>query len=390
VQPLRDIRVLDLTRHLPGPWCTMTLADLGADVIKIERPVTGDTVRHAAPAYEGNGTRVGAYFCNVNRNKRSLALDLKRDADREQLLALAQDSDVVVENFRSGTADRLGIGYESMRSRNARIVYCAITGYGQAGPLAQMPGHDLNIAGLCGMLQMERDHVPVMPNVLMGDYAGATAALSAILAGLLAARVQGRGSYIDVAMLDALSSWSSVHMAQVFARSGHGHAGRVEGWGGNPRYNLYRTRDSRYVTVSLLEKALWLRFCRAFGREDLFNPDESEADRLTAHGARSDDYRAFIAEVVAREDRDALTARFRALDLPVCAVYTPDEWYASEAARGRQCFIEQEHPALGRAIPELGFPFRMTMADGSDAFALRRPPPGLDDARADVTERDRP
>jgi crotonobetainyl-CoA:carnitine CoA-transferase CaiB-like acyl-CoA transferase len=362
----------------------MTLADLGADVIKIERPVTGDTVRHAAPAHEGNGERVGAYFANVNRNKRSLALDLKSDADRERLLALAQTSDVVVENFRPGTADRLGVGYAALRTRNPRIVYCALTGYGQTGPLAPMPGHDLNIAGLAGMLQMTPEQTPAMPNVLMGDYAGGTSALAAILAGLFAARVHGVGSYLDVAMLDALSSWSGVHMAQVFAPRGGGHAGSVEGWGGNPRYNLYRTRDGRYVTVSLLEKDLWARFCRAFGREDLVNPAETEADRLTGHGERSADYRAFIAHVAAGEDRDALAERCRALDLPICPVYTPDEWYASDAARARQCFVTQHHPALGRPIPELGFPFRMTMGDGGDAFALRRPPPALDDARADL------
>lgn len=382
MQPLADVRVLDLTRHLPGPWCTMTLGDLGADVVKIERPGTGDTVRHAAPAYQGNGERVGAYFCNVNRNKRSLALDLKSEAGREALLALAATSDVVVENFRAGTADRLGIGYRAMRERNPRIVYCAITGYGQTGPLADMPGHDLNLAGMSGMLQLDPAQAPAMPNVLMGDYAGATSALTAILAGLVAARTRGEGACIDVAMMDALSSWASVQVTQAFVARDEGHADRVEGWGGNPRYDLYRTRDGRYVTVSLLEKALWARFCEAFGRPDLVNPEESEADRLTSHGARSDEYRAFIASVVAAHDRDPLCARCHALALAVCPVYTPAEWLASDAARARDCLLAQFHPVLGRAIPQLGFPFRMTMAGGDDALALRRPPPALDDARA--------
>lgn len=380
MQPLHDVRVLDLTRHLPGPWATMTLGDLGADVLKVERPVEGDTVRTASPRYGTGKASESVYFCNVNRNKSSIALDFKRDDDRARFFALVESADVVVENFRAGGADALGVGYEVLRERRPSLVYCAITGYGQRGPLAEMPGHDLNIAGYAGFLQFDERDVPAMPNVLMGDYAAATSALTAILAGLVAARTTGTGSYIDVSMLDSLSSWSSVHITGAFAAATDGTSRRVEGWGGNPRYGIYRTRDGRYLTVSLLEKALWRRFCEAFGRLDLFNEAETEADRLSTHGARSDEYRTFLTSLLASDDRDTWVERFRALRLPVMPVYTPAEWMRSDVARSRGLFPPMTIDRIGVTVPQLGFPFHMQMADGSDALAMRHVPPPLGNA----------
>ena len=356
------------------------LGDLGADVIKIESAATGgDPSRAASPRYDGNGASESVYFCNVNRNKRSIALDLKAPGDRERLFALVRDAHVVVENFRTGTADRLGIGYAALKARNPAIVYCAVTGYGQEGPLAAMPGHDLNIAGMAGFLQFDANEVPRMPNVLMGDYAAANAAVIAILAALVAARTTGIGAFIDVSMIDALSSWSSIHLTGTFAAERSGAEGRVEGWGGNPRYGIYAARDGRYLTVSLLEKDLWSRFCRTFGRPDLVNEQETQADRLTSHGPRAQQYRTFIADVLARDDRDAWVRRFRELELPICAVYTPNEWVRSDVARERGLFPRVDVPQLGCSVPQVGFPFRMRMADGSPALAFRTPPPVLDE-----------
>jgi crotonobetainyl-CoA:carnitine CoA-transferase CaiB-like acyl-CoA transferase len=378
-QPLAGIRVLDLTRHLPGPWCTMTLGDLGAEVIKIERPRHGDTVRTAQPRYVTERGSESVYFCNVNRNKTSLELDFKSEADRARLIELARDADVLVENFRAGTADRLGIGYDALRAHNPRLVYCALTGYGQTGALSEMPGHDLSLAGLTGMLQPDASQPPHMPIALMGDYAAASAALTGILAGVVAARTRGLGSYVDVAMLDALSAWTGVQMTSAFAAALGGVSPKLEGWGGNPRYNIYCARDGRYVTVALLEKVLWDRFCRVFGRPDLVNDAETEADRLTGHGERFADYRAFIADTVAGADRAEWIERSRTHELPVCPIYTLDEWFHSPEARERGLFTSMPHPGLGCTIPQMGFPFRMRMADGGDAFALRHPPPALGD-----------
>ena len=267
-------------------------------------PATGgDNARHAQPRYETAQGSESVYFCNVNRNKRSVALDLKHPAGVQALRDLAREADVVVENFRPGVADRLGIGYEALRAVRPTIIYCALSGYGQGGPLAGMAGHDLNIAGMSGLLQRSSDEAPAMPTMLMGDYAGAVMVVIGILSAIVDRERHGRGAFLDVAMLDALVSFTSISMTGPFARRvDPAHAGVLEGFGGNPRYAIYRTRDGRYVTASLLEKKYWDAFCTLVGREDLINPDETEADRLSAHGARGPLYRG-VPRVAVRDPR---------------------------------------------------------------------------------------
>ncbi|GIK86726.1 MAG: CoA transferase [Betaproteobacteria bacterium] len=392
VQPLTGIRVVDLTRLLPGPWATMLLGDLGADVIKIEHPGTGgDPSRHAQPRYEADGHGESVYFCNANRNKRSLALDLKDPADRGVLLDLVRGADVVVENSRPGAAERLGVGYAQLREANPALIYCSLTGYGQTGPYAPLAGHDLNIAGMSGLLQMSEDAEPSMPNMLMGDYAGGVMVVVGVLAALVDRLRHGRGAYVDVSMLDALVSWTTVQMTGVFAaRVDPRQAGAVEGWGGNPRYGIYRTRDGRYLTVSLLEKTYWDAFCRLTGREDLINPHETQADRLTTHGGRGAAYRAFLEDLFLTRDRDEWVSLLLAASIPVCPVLTPSEVPESAQARARAQFFEAFCPQLGRSIPQLGFPFRMVHSDGADAFAFRLAPPALGEAGGDPGAGTRP
>jgi len=232
--PLSGIKVLDLTRLLPGPWGTMMLGDLGADVLKVERRDGGDNSRAAALRYRGQGASESVYFSTMNRNKRSIALDLKDGADRNRFLDLAREADVVVESFRPGVADRLGIGYQKLKTINENIIYCALTGYGQHGPSHHLAGHDLNIAGLSGLLQAERGQEPSMPGLLMGDYAGGVMVPMSILAALVERERHGRGSFLDVSMLDALISWTGMQMNDVFAASVPAADGEsVKGWGGN-------------------------------------------------------------------------------------------------------------------------------------------------------------
>ncbi|MBK8738023.1 MAG: CoA transferase [Betaproteobacteria bacterium] len=277
----------DLTRLLPGPWSTMLLADLGAEVIKIENPETGgDPARSAQPRYAAGAASESVYFCSVNRNKRSIALDLKSAGDLATFRRLARDADVVVENFRAGAAAKLGIGYGQLREANPALIYCALTGYGQSGPLAALAGHDLNIAGMSGLLQLHPGQVPAMPNMLMGDYAGAMMVVVGILSALVERERSGLGASrrVDARLSDKLDEHADDRPVARGIDPRQGDA--IEGWGGNPRYGIYRTRDGRYVTVSLLEKKFWDAFCRLQGREDLINPDETEADRLTSHGER--------------------------------------------------------------------------------------------------------
>jgi alpha-methylacyl-CoA racemase len=385
LQPLTGIRVLDLTRLLPGPWATMLLADLGAEVIKIENPQTdGDPARHASPRYIAGERSESVYFCNVNRNKRSIVLDLKDAADRDVLHRLVRDADVVVESSRPGVAARLGVGYEQLREINASIIYCALTGYGHTGPLAALAGHDLNVAGMSGLLQRAAHETPAMPNVLMGDYAGGMMVVVGVLSALVDRERHGRGAFIDVSMLDALVSWTTMQQTGAFARRADpSQTAEVEGWGGNPRYGIYRTRDGKYVTVSLLEKKFWDAFCELHGRADLVNPGETEADRLTGHGARGAAYREFLEAIFLTRDRDEWVLDLQAQAIPVCPVLTPDEMSHSPQGRARGHFFDVDCAAIGRSVPQIGFPFHMTLSDGSNAFAVRHGPPALGDADAD-------
>lgn len=385
VQPLSGIRVLDLTRLLPGPWATMLLADLGAEVVKVEHPGTGgDPARHAQPRYQGLERSESVYFCNNNRNKRSITLDLKVASERAEFLRLVPSFDVVVDSSRPGSADRLGVGYPVLRDLRPDLIYCALSGFGQTGPLADLAGHDLNIAGMSGLLMHGAGEAPAMPGVLMGDYAGSTMVVVAVMAALVDRSRHGRGAFIDVSMLDALVTWNTVQLTGAFAaRVDPSAGGAVEGWGGNPRYGIYRTRDRKFVTVSLLEKKYWDAFCRLQGREDLINPDETPADRLTSHGARSASYRDFLERAFATRDRDDWVAELMARSIPVCPVFAPEELPGTSQARAREQFLSIRSEALGMEIPQLGFPFRMTLSDGVDAFALRRGPPAVGEANAE-------
>ncbi len=360
----------------------MTLGDLGAEIIKVENPHQGgDNSRAGRPRYVGQGRSESVYFCNVNRNKRSLVLDLKKVEDRETLLHLVRDADVVIESFRPGVADRLGIGYRALTALNSRIIYCAISGYGQTGPLKHLAGHDLNIAGMSGLMQLTPDQQPIMPNMLMGDYAGGVMALVGILAAIAQRERTGSGASLDVSMLDALVSWTNVQMTGVFARTiDASQASAIEGWGGNPRYNIYKTKDGRYVTVSLLEKKYWDALCRHCGREDLINDLETEDDRLTTHGDRGIQYRAFLTDLFLRKTRDAWITELQGKEIPVCPVLTPDEVFAANAMAQRDWFFQMELPHLGLNVPQNGFPFRMLRPDGASGLAVRRPPPALGEA----------
>ena len=383
-QPLTGIRVLDLTRLLPGPWATMLLADLGAEVIKVENPGTGgDPARHAEPRYVVGSASESVYFCNANRNKRSLVLDLKDAAGRDALHRLVREADVVVESSRRGVAERLGIGYDQLRAIKPTIIYCALSGYGQTGPLSGLAGHDLNIAGMSGLLQRSAAEAPAMPNMLMGDYAGGMMVVVGILSAIVDRERHGRGAFLDVSMLDALMSWTTIQMTRAFATQvDPAQTAELEGFGGNPRYGIYRTRDGKYVTVSLLEKKYWDAFCELQGRTDLVNPHETEADRLTSHGSRGAAYRRFLEAIFLTRDRDDWIADLQAKDIPVCPVLTPDELASSAQGNARGHFLEVPCAHLGRPVPQIGFPFRMTLSDGTDAFALRSGPPTLGEANA--------
>jgi crotonobetainyl-CoA:carnitine CoA-transferase CaiB-like acyl-CoA transferase len=274
---LEGIRVLDLSRMLPGPYCSMMLADLGAEVIKVEEPSVGDPTRRSPPMVTGQS----APFSQVNRNKKSIAIDLKKPEGREIFLKLASTADCVLEQFRPGVVDRLGINYAVVAERNPRIVYCSLTGFGQDGPHRDRSGHDLNYLALSGVLGLTTDGAgtPVIPGIQVADLAGGMIAGFAILAALLARERTGRGQYVDVSMFDVMLSMLPIPAAHQLAGAAIPVGGKYVLSGAYPFYNVYETSDGKFMTLGALEPKFWANFCRKVGREDLASRQFDSGER---------------------------------------------------------------------------------------------------------------
>jgi crotonobetainyl-CoA:carnitine CoA-transferase CaiB-like acyl-CoA transferase len=310
--PLAGIRILDLTRLLPGPVATLHLADLGADVIKIEDPQVGDYARTLGT---GQGAD-SAYFRMINRNKRGLLLDLKKPEGVEVFLRLAETADVIVESFRPGVVDKLGVGFSAVTAVNPKIAYCSISGYGQDGPYKDLAGHDINYLGYAGVLdQIGREGGdPALPNFQIADLlGGALTAAMGILAVVLEAQRSGRGRYIDVAMTDSVLAHTYFSMLRL---NDAGHSlprGSDLLSGGLPCYAAYRCADGRHMAVGALEGKFWKTCCALLGQ-----PAWSE--RQWDAGLRSE-----VAALFATRTRDDWAKLFAAVDCCVTPVLTPEE-----------------------------------------------------------------
>jgi len=255
----------------------MMLADLGAEVIKVEEPVVGDPTRRSPPMVNGES----APFNQVNRNKKSIAIDLKNAEGRDVFLKLASTADCVLEQFRPGVVDRLGINYDTLAEIDPRIVYCSLTGFGQDGPHRERSGHDLNYLALSGVLGLTTDDSgrPVIPGVQVADLAGGMIAGFAILAALLARERTGRGQYVDVSMFDVMLSMLPIPAAHHFAGATIPVGGKYVLSGAYPFYNVYETGDGKFMTLGALEPKFWTNFCRKVGREDLVSRQFDSGER---------------------------------------------------------------------------------------------------------------
>jgi alpha-methylacyl-CoA racemase len=264
--PLDGIRILDLSRLLPGPYCTSLLADLGAEVIKVETTGAGDYSRMIPADLGGDST-----FQVVNRNKKSLALNYRNARGLQILLRLAATADVFVEGFRSGAADRWGLGYGALRAANPSIVYCSLSGYGQNGPLAERAGHDLNYQALGGLLGLNGTSggPPIPPGVQITDLAGGMLAAVAILGALFGRQRTGQGAYLDVSMLDAAVSWLAPIAGALYLQSGRNpQPGTMPLTGALPCYNVYAAAGGEYLALAALEPHFWTGFCNALGHAE--------------------------------------------------------------------------------------------------------------------------
>lgn len=260
IQPLKGLKVLDFSTLLPGPMAGLILAEAGAEVIKIERP-GGDDMRRFAPEFgEDSGC-----FALLNRGKNTITLDLKNPAHREQALRLASECDVLIEQFRPGVMQRLGLCFEDVRRVRPGIVYCSITGYGQDGPKARVAGHDLNYLAETGMLGLARDTTgaPPLPPGLIADIGGgALPAVFNILLALRHAEATGEGCQLDISMTDNLFAWQYTALALAHAGDAAKPGGELN-TGGSPRYQVYRTKDDRFIAAAPMEQVFWDNFCEA-------------------------------------------------------------------------------------------------------------------------------
>jgi len=326
-KPLLGIRILDLSRLLPGPFCSLLLADLGAEVIKIEDVAGGDYARFMTP-FIGDA---GAYFLALNPGKKSLALNLKTEPAREIFLKLAETSHVILETFRPGTVDRLGVGYETVRQVNPRIVYCAISGYGQNGPDRDRAGHDLNYIARAGLLGLTgpADGPPAVPAVQIADLSSGMYAAIAILAALHEAGRSGVGAYLDIGMLDSALSWLVMVVADFASgeRIGRGHLTLT---GKYPCYNVYQTKDGEFMTLAALEPKFWMAFCRATGREDL----------LPLHFADTPEAHAQMRALFASRTQDEWVTLLRDVDCCCEPVQSLDDVFSDPQIRHRGLILE--------------------------------------------------
>lgn len=265
-QPLNGIRILDLSRLVPGPYLTQLLADLGAEVIKVETPLAGDYAR-LIPAEMG----LGKMFEMINRGKKSVAINYRNPRGREVFLRLASTADVLIEGFRPGAMARWKIDYETIRTVNGAMIYCSLSGYGQEGPYRQRAGHDLNYLAISGALSLNaRENQPPVPyGVAVADLSGAMLASIAILSALVARQKDGKGAYLDVSLLDGALSWMTPQAGAAFFSGLSVKGGKLALSGGLACYNIYETADGKYLSLGALEPTFWSDFCKVTGRNDL-------------------------------------------------------------------------------------------------------------------------
>lgn len=390
--PLDGVRVLDFSRVLAGPFCTMILGDLGADVIKVERPGRGDDTREWGPPWSGEGEAAqSAYYLCANRNKRSITLNLKAEAGRDLARRLAAQSHVVVENFVPGQMAGFGLGYDDLSALNPALVYCSITGFGQSGPYRDRPGYDYVIQAMSGLMSITgpAEGEPVKVGVAISDVIAGLFAATSILAALRHAERTGQGQHLDLALLDtqiaALVNVASNYLVsgEAPARTGNQHPNIVP-------YQTFRAADGEFV-LAVGNDAQFARLCRVLGV-----PELAEDERYATNAARvahREEVVGTVARLVAAWRRDELVAACSAAGVPATPVLTLPEAFADPQARARGSVVTGVRPD-GTAVPMVASPLWFaSRADGGD-LGLRPDegaapvPPALGEHSLEVLTRD--
>jgi alpha-methylacyl-CoA racemase len=341
---LEGLKVLDFSRYLPGPYASLRLADWGAEVVKVENKPSGDPARKMEPFFQ----QTGAIHLACNHGKKSLFVDLKTEEGRHLIYRLLKKADVVIESYKPGVVDQMGIGYQQAKEQNPHIVYCSLSGYGQEGVMKKMGGHDINYMAVSGMLHgtFGQTGIPGVPNVTVADLAGGMAAAEAILAAYIHRLKTGKGSYLDISLVDALFSWQGVNTMMSWAVEGETSLG--EELRKAISYQIYETKDGRFVALGALEEKFWVNFCRSVGKEEWIPYHRSPAipENPIYVGAKSlfgnfeFSYWSRLAEEV---------------DACLTPVFTRTEALNSPLAKERRCFgtaaFKEEKINVVNAIP---------------------------------------
>ena len=377
MKALDGIRVLDLTRALAGPFCTLMLGDNGADVIKVEIPGSGDDTRKWGPPFIGEES---AYYLSINRNKRSLTLNLQDAQAQEVFMKLAQDIDVVVENFTPGVMGRFGLDYDAVKAVNPKVVYCSISGFGQDGPYRNRPAYDQIMQGVGGLMSItgEPDGEPQKIGIAVTDIGAGMWSAFAIMAALNHRGKTGEGQYIDISMLDAQVAWLTYQAAFFFAngeapkRMGAAHPTLVP-------YQAFMCKDGKYINVAVGSERIWERFCQGMEREDLKDhPDyATNSVRVNNRGAMvSMLQEIFLSRPVAEWVKD-----LQAANVPCGPINDLADVFADPQVLARNMYLEMAHPTLG-SIKQTGLPIKFSLTPGG----LDRHPPLLGEHNQEILQ----
>lgn len=362
IETLKGVQVLDLSRLLPGPLCSMYLADMGAEVIKIEDTISGDYTRWDPPKVKENST----FFLLINRNKKSMRLNLKEPEGYEIFCKLVQDADVILEQFRPGVAEKLKIDYPTMKEINPRLIYCSLTGFGQEGPYRDKAAHDINYIGYAGLLGQtgRRKGRPIIPGIQVADEAGGTLmAAIGILSALIGRMRTGKGQYIDVSMMDGVVSLMVISMGILFGTKEAPDRGDTLLTGGAPCYDVYETKDGKFMALGALEPKFWESFCTTVGRPDLI-------EYQFPHGKKREEIRQAVEAIFKERTRDEWGDLFSNIDACCTPVLELHEAIEDKHLRARDMVFDLDHPVEGK-IKQLGFPIKF---EGSN-FEVKLPPP---------------
>jgi crotonobetainyl-CoA:carnitine CoA-transferase CaiB-like acyl-CoA transferase len=372
--PLKGIRVLDLSRVLAGPFCSMYLADLGAEIIKVELPQSGDDTRGYPPFING----VSSYYLSLNRGKKSITIDLKKQEGVEIVHKLTTSCDVILENFRPGVTERLNVDYNTLKKINPRIIYCSISSFGQTGPYTQWPGYDLIIQGMSGLMGItgEKDGDPMRIGVAVEDINAGLHGVISILAGLRVRDKFGIGQYIDLGMLDAGVSWMTYVAGNYFAtgsvpeRMGTAHPSIVP-------YQGFKTGDKKYILIAAGNDRLFSTLCQTLEMEQLLvDPNyKTNDDRVKNRNSLI----PTLQDAFMKKSRDEWLTKLREKGFPCAPVYTIDEVFSDPQVIHRDMLIKMEHPVAG-IIKQIGTPFNFS----ESSTDLTRYPPVLSEHTEEI------